>query len=284
MDRHPKAPRGPAHATRVLSMLLSLCWASTPLAAIKSESGAVPRTRTSKLAAESRVMPTAKRKSETSRVTESPKHRKSAALTPTSRHQAHASTMKVSARQKGAARDAHAIARRTGGRADEVRTTPAAKTPRKRSQMGVASFYGAEFANRPTASGEPFNPRDLTAAHRTLPLGTRVRVTNLENGKQTVVRINDRGPYRNDRVIDLSRAAARKLGFVQDGIAHVRIEVLKPKRGDSMGYPRAQSARLAHDEPGRRKSDGALADANESRDARRDKPARRDRKRDRDRT
>ena len=116
------------------------------------------------------------------------------------------------------------------------------------------------------------------------PLGTRVRVTNLENGKQAVVRINDRGPYRNDRVIDLSRAEARKLGFVQDGIAHVRIEVLKPKRGDSMGYPRAQSARLAHDERGRRKSDGALADANESRDARRDKPARRDRKRDRDRT
>lgn len=290
MHLHPKASRGPVHAARVLSMLAILCWASTPLAAIRSESGTVPRTKSSKVAAESRVVATAKRKSELSGATASPqkskhsKQPKSAATTPASRQQAHASTAKRSALQQGAARDARAIARRTGGRADAVRTTPAAKPRRSRSQMGVASFYGAEFANRPTASGEPFNPRALTAAHRTLPLGTRVRVTNLENGKQAVVRINDRGPYRNNRVIDLSRAAARKLGFVHDGIAHVRIEVLKPKRGDSMSFPRAQSARLAHDERGRRKPDGALADASESREPRRDKPARRDRKRDRDRT
>ena len=102
--------------------------------------------------------------------------------------------------------------------------------PEKRRLTGVASFYGADFADRPTANGERFDPHAMTAAHRTLPFGTRVRVTNLENGRQVVVRINDRGPYRKGRVLDLSRAAARKLGFVEDGVAQVRIEVLKDKK------------------------------------------------------
>lgn len=100
----------------------------------------------------------------------------------------------------------------------------------RRHFMGVASYYGPGFTNRPTANGERFDPRAMTAAHRTLPFGTRVRVTNLENGRQVVVRINDRGPYRKGRVLDLSRAAARKLGFVDDGVAHVRVEVLKDKK------------------------------------------------------
>jgi rare lipoprotein A len=110
------------------------------------------------------------------------------------------------------------------------KSASAGKPSRKRHDTGFASFYGLECANRPTANGERFDPGAMTAAHRTLPFGTRVRVTNLENGRQVVVRINDRGPYRKGRVLDLSRAAARKLGFVDDGVAHVRIEVLKERK------------------------------------------------------
>ena len=98
-------------------------------------------------------------------------------------------------------------------------------------ETGFASFYGREFRNRRTASGERFDPNQLTAAHRTLPFGTRVKVTNLHNGRQVVVRINDRGPFARGRVLDLSRAAARRLGFVEIGVARVRLDVLKDKHG-----------------------------------------------------
>jgi rare lipoprotein A len=93
------------------------------------------------------------------------------------------------------------------------------------SQTGVASWYGREFDHRLTASGEHFNMNGMTAAHRTLPLNTVVRVTNLENGKSVLVRINDRGPYTNGRIIDLSAGAARKLGMIDDGTTRVRLEV-----------------------------------------------------------
>ncbi|MCS7293610.1 MAG: septal ring lytic transglycosylase RlpA family protein [Gloeomargarita sp. SKYBB_i_bin120] len=93
---------------------------------------------------------------------------------------------------------------------------------------GWASWYGAEFRGHRTASGELFNPRDLTAAHRTLPFGTRVRVTNLRNGRSVVVRINDRGPHTSSRVIDISAAAAQVLGLISIGTAPVRLEVLGP--------------------------------------------------------
>lgn len=91
---------------------------------------------------------------------------------------------------------------------------------------GEASFYGHKFAGRPTASGEVFDPTDLTAAHRTLPFGTQVRVTNMANGRSVVVRVNDRGPYAADRLIDLSRAAAMQIGMVQAGTANVRLELI----------------------------------------------------------
>lgn len=91
---------------------------------------------------------------------------------------------------------------------------------------GVASWYGPGFNGRKTASGEIFNTNQLTAAHKTLPFGTSVRVTNLENGRSVVVRINDRGPYVGSRVIDLSHAAAVQIGMIEDGTAKVKIEVL----------------------------------------------------------
>ena len=98
-----------------------------------------------------------------------------------------------------------------------------------RTLRGRATFYGDKFHGRKTASGERFSQRRMTAAHRSLPFGTRVRVTNLANGKSVVVRINDRGPFGRDRrrVIDLSKSAARALDFIQSGWARVKIEVLK---------------------------------------------------------
>jgi rare lipoprotein A len=91
---------------------------------------------------------------------------------------------------------------------------------------GVASWYGAEFAGRPTANGEIYDPSQMTAAHRTLPFGTFVRVTNTRNGLSTVVRINDRGPFAKGRIIDVSRAAAEVLDMIGPGTAPVRIELI----------------------------------------------------------
>jgi rare lipoprotein A len=92
-------------------------------------------------------------------------------------------------------------------------------------QTGIASWYGPGFQGQPTASGERFQPQALTAAHRTLPLGSRVTVTNLANGRSVRVRINDRGPYVRGRAIDLSRGAARQLGLENRGLGRVRIAV-----------------------------------------------------------
>jgi len=94
-------------------------------------------------------------------------------------------------------------------------------------QDGMASYYGARFAGRRTASGERFDPRALTAAHPELPFGTRVRVTNLDNGRSITVRINDRGPFAGGRIVDLSWGAARALDMLRRGVARVRLEVLQ---------------------------------------------------------
>ena len=91
---------------------------------------------------------------------------------------------------------------------------------------GLASWYGAELAGHRTASGERFDPSDLTAAHRSLPLGSHVRVTDERTGRSVVVRINDRGPYSGGRVIDLSQAAARELGIMGHGEARVSLALL----------------------------------------------------------
>jgi|SRR5215470_14917573 len=97
------------------------------------------------------------------------------------------------------------------------------------SQKGIASWYGPGFHGRRTASGEVYNQFDLTAAHQTLPHGTRVRVVNLTNDRAVVVRINDRGPFVDDRIIDLSYAAAREIDMIGPGTAPVRLEVLGPE-------------------------------------------------------
>jgi len=91
---------------------------------------------------------------------------------------------------------------------------------------GIASFYGRRFAGRPTASGERFDPAALTAAHRTLPFGSKVRVTNQRNGQSVVVRINDRGPFSRGRHIDLSPRAAEQIGIVAAGHGTVELELL----------------------------------------------------------
>ncbi len=104
-------------------------------------------------------------------------------------------------------------------------TPPSGEAAKKHwYQIGRASWYGGGFQGRETASGENYNMTDLTCAHRSLPLGTLVRVTNLVNHKSVVVRVNDRGPYIASRVIDLSYSAAHFLGF--NGVAQVRLDVL----------------------------------------------------------
>ncbi|HVP19347.1 MAG TPA: septal ring lytic transglycosylase RlpA family protein, partial [Spirochaetia bacterium] len=94
------------------------------------------------------------------------------------------------------------------------------------AEDGLASWYGGKFHGRMTSSGEVFNTNTLTAAHRTLPFGTVVRVTNLDNGKSVLVKINDRGPFVDGRVIDLSRAAAVQLGMIDSGVARVSLQIV----------------------------------------------------------
>jgi rare lipoprotein A len=91
---------------------------------------------------------------------------------------------------------------------------------------GAASYYGKRFHGRTTANGERFNMNSMTAAHRTLPFGTKVKVTNRRNGKSVVVRINDRGPFHGNRIIDLSQGAASRIGMISSGVANVSLDVL----------------------------------------------------------
>jgi rare lipoprotein A len=94
------------------------------------------------------------------------------------------------------------------------------------TQTGKASFYADKFQSRKTASGERFDQSAYTAAHKKLPFGTRVRVTNIENGKSVIVRINDRGPFVRGRIIDLSRSAFNRIGNTRDGVIKVKIVVV----------------------------------------------------------
>ena len=108
-----------------------------------------------------------------------------------------------------------------------------------KSRVGIASWYGDKEQGNKTASGERFDKYSYTAAHKTLPFGTMVRVTNLDNGRDIVVKINDRGPFVGDRIIDLSFAAARSIGLIAKGTAKVKVEVLSSpsKRKQSIFNP-----------------------------------------------
>ena len=111
----------------------------------------------------------------------------------------------------------------------KTRKTQKTTSPKSKAyQVGTASWYGVQFQGKQTASGEPFDMRDFTAAHPRLPLGTFVKVTNLRNGKAVVVRINDRGPVVDGRIIDLSYNAARALGFKELGLQTVRLDLYQP--------------------------------------------------------
>jgi rare lipoprotein A len=114
-------------------------------------------------------------------------------------------------------------------------------------QTGTASFYADKYEGSPTASGEKYRHSKLTAAHKTLPFGTRVRVTNLGNNKAVEVVINDRGPYVDGRIIDLSLSAAKELDFINAGLAEVRVEVLDAGDGKGGGPP-VQIDRVVVDE------------------------------------
>ncbi len=102
--------------------------------------------------------------------------------------------------------------------------------PSDHQLSGVASYYADEFHGRKTANGEKYDMHALTAAHRTLPFNTMVRVTNLENSKTVTVRINDRGPFKDNRVIDLSLEAAKLVGLVSHGTAQVSLEIIDPSK------------------------------------------------------
>ncbi len=108
-------------------------------------------------------------------------------------------------------------------------------------EEGIASWYGPGFHGKKTANGERYNQNALTAAHKTLPLGTVVRVTNLENDESVVLRVNDRGPFKYDRIIDVSRRAARILGMHDSGTARVRVVALS-EGGKKFSTPRASDS------------------------------------------
>lgn len=138
-------------------------------------------------------------------------------------------------------RAAKRTARRAGAAAVALAAAVAAAAcsrlpPPRPAQTGVASWYGADFHGRPTSSREVYDMYDMTAAHPSLPLGTWVQVTNLDNGRSITVRVNDRGPFVRGRIIDLSYAAARVLGMIGPGTAPVRLEVLGRAPG-SRGEP-----------------------------------------------
>lgn len=107
------------------------------------------------------------------------------------------------------------------------RATTGKQAPAAGVLHGKGTWYGGKWHGRLTANGETYNKRSMTAAHKTLPFNTRVRVTNLKNGRSVVLRINNRGPYGKGRIIDVSEAAAEKLDMIRAGVVPVRVEVLK---------------------------------------------------------
>jgi rare lipoprotein A len=123
------------------------------------------------------------------------------------------------------------------GSKSKVESGSASSKPVKK-QVGEASWYGPGFHGKETASGKTYNQKELTAAHPTLPMGTKAKVTNLDNNKKVEVIINDRGPYANGRVIDLSGAAANKIGMKKEGAVQVKIETKPTGKKASADLPK----------------------------------------------
>jgi peptidoglycan lytic transglycosylase len=124
-----------------------------------------------------------------------------------------------------------ALSARTEARPPELKMLQSNSAAASRTQFGVASWYGQDFQGLPTASGQPFNMDGLTCAHRQLPLGTRILVTNLLNSRTLVLRVTDRGPAVASRVLDVSKGAAKRLGFLGAGLTPVQIQVLSYPHG-----------------------------------------------------
>ena len=111
---------------------------------------------------------------------------------------------------------------------DEQDDSPPAVDVKGAFQVGLASYYGHKFHGRPTASGEIFDMNGISAAHRELPLGTVIRVTHLGNGRSLKLKVNDRGPFIDNRILDLSLGAAKRLDMIEEGVSRVKIEILEP--------------------------------------------------------
>lgn len=120
-----------------------------------------------------------------------------------------------------------AVDRRTDSAATPVSSTASSQSARPTMTEGIASYYAHDFHGKKTANGEIFNMRALTAAHRSYPFNTKMRVTNLDNGRTVIVRVNDRGPFKLERITDLSLGAAEALDMTTSGTARVRLEVLE---------------------------------------------------------
>lgn len=130
-----------------------------------------------------------------------------------------------------------------GSASKAEKKSQAAAPGKSYKEVGEASWYGPGFHGRETASGETFDQREMTAAHPTLPLGTKAEVTNLENKKKVKVEITDRGPYAKDRAIDLSKGAAQKLDMKEEGVSKVKIEATKPIKKKSRSSQASKQAK-----------------------------------------
>lgn len=136
-----------------------------------------------------------------------------------------------------------ALSARSEARSPELRVLQSSTTAGAKVQFGVASWYGPEFHGLPTAGGHPFDMKALTCAHRKLPLGTRIKVTNLLNARTLVLEVTDRGPWVANRLLDVSMEAARRLGFMGAGVTPVRIQVVSYPQ--ATGSPSSQAATRA---------------------------------------
>ena len=112
------------------------------------------------------------------------------------------------------------------------------------TQEGMASYYADKFEGRPTASGEKYKHNKLTAAHKTLPFGTVIKVTNLKNGKSVTVKVNDRGPFVEGRIVDLSKSAAEQLDFIIDGLTRVKVEIVEDMKSKETKYDPGNPAQV----------------------------------------